>query len=127
MSDTPPSILVTLDDTPQEVFMTFGLLNAITRHVGNPDNVGLITISSDLKELVLTEMLSERNANGVITKERSYGDVKISLEDCERLLDFAADHALDFFLRALEKAAARTRKAQEAVAAHKLSSGGLKS
>lgn len=121
-----PSVIVSVDGQPFEIFMSFGLLNAITRHVGIPDNVGLITVSADLKELVLMEMLSERSKSGVVTKQRGFADVEISLEDCEALLEFAADQTLDFFLRALEKASARARKAQEAAAALKFSLAGPK-
>lgn len=121
-----PSCIVTLDDKPFEVFMSFGLLNAVARHVGNPDNIGLILLNSDLREMVLTELLSERSKSGAITKKREFGEVDISLEDCEKLLEFAAEHVLDFFLRALEKANKLAGKTKKVVEAHAATSNGSK-
>ena len=104
--------------------MSFALLNSIARHVGDPENIPLIEINADLREIVLKEMLAVRTPTGKVEQSREIDDVEISIEDAEKLLEFASEHVTDFIIRALEKAGARSKLTQEKVAALKLTSSG---
>lgn len=119
-----PVCSVQIDGKEEEIFMSFALLNSIARHVGDPENIPLIEINADFREIILKELLAVRNPSGKITQERGIDDVEISIEDAEKLLDFASEHITDFTIRALEKAGARSKLTQEKVAALKLTSSG---
>ena len=119
-----PVCSVTIDGKEEEVFMSFALLNMIARHVGDPENIPLIQLNADLRELVMKELLAVRTPTGKIVQSREIEDVDISIEDAEKLLEFASEHVTDFTIRALEKAGARSKETKEKVAALKLTSSG---
>jgi hypothetical protein len=119
-----PSCHVEINGKDEEVFMSFALLNTLARHVGDPENIPMIELNADLREMILKEMLAVRTPSGKITEERGLDDVEISIEDFEKLLEFASEHITDFTIRALEKAGARSKAVQEKVTALKLTSSG---
>lgn len=121
-----PSCTVKINGQDEEIFMSFGLLNSITRHVGDPDNISLITLNADLREIILKEMIAKRTPTGKVIEERQIDEIEISLDDIENLLEFAAEHATDFLIRALEKTNARSKQYQERLKALAPSSNGQK-
>lgn len=110
MSELSPTCSVTIDKTEVEIFMSFALLNAVARHVGDPENIPLIMLNPDLREIILSELLAVRDPKGKVTQARSIDEVDITLLDVENLLDFVSEHVLDFMIRALEKTNARKDK-----------------
>lgn len=110
MSELSPTCSITIDGTEVEVFMSFALLNAVSRHVGDPDNIPLIMINPDLREMVLSEVLAVRDPKGKVIQSRAIDEIQISLDDVEKLLDFASEHVMDFMIRVLERTSTRKDK-----------------
>lgn len=97
---------ITINGKHEEIFMSYGLLNHLSIVVGEVNNITSIGLDPELREGVLKCLLSERTKTGKIKTERSAEDVDISLEDVENLIDWAAEHLVDFFLRRATKSKA---------------------
>lgn len=93
-----------LNGEDREIKMTFGLVNEICRLAGDIDAVPEIAYNPDLREAVLISLLSERNERGEIVGEISVFNMDADPEDVVNLLDWASEHAVDFFLKALQRA-----------------------
>ena len=108
-----PSLHVTVDGQVREIFMSFGLLNQLTNIIGDMQNVGFVHVVPDIRAQVLNELLAERTKGGKVTKIVPHDEAEVSLEDIQKLLDFAVEHMLDFTLKATENLVA-LQKRQEA-------------
>lgn len=111
----PSTCTIKVDDQDYEIFMSFALLNRIAFLVGNPDHVHTIMLNPEMREAVLRELISPRDKKGKISKVMEIYDVEISLEDTQIALDFAADHVMDFTVRALSRSAALQNRNQERI------------
>lgn len=96
-------ITVTLNGKERELFMSFGLLNNLTRIVDDPTRVPAIRTDSELRDAVLSAALAERKTSGKIEKEVDIDDIDITIDDVERTLDWVMEHVMGFFVRALKK------------------------
>ena len=113
---TPEHITVTVDDKEKELFMSFGLLNELATELGDPARVAAIPIDSELREFTLMAILADRKKSGKILKAvEDYDDIDISIEDAEKILDWAMEHTLGFFVRSLQKVTAATKKHETAI------------
>lgn len=106
----PAHLTVTIDGQPVELFMSFGLLNILTMHLSEVDQVVQIGMNYDLRTAMVNEVLVPRNGTGRVLKEgepgyvvRNLDDSNISIEDVEAIIDWASDHILNFFVRQQEK------------------------
>lgn len=122
-----PVFELKINGNTEEIFMSFALLNLMASITGNPDNLDMIHINHELRTELLNAMLCLRSKSGRVTEVRTIEDVEISQGDFEALLEFGVDHLTGFFIRAMEKAVARSQKYQVKVQGLKDSSTGLKS
>jgi hypothetical protein len=110
-------LTVKVGDEDRQLFMSFGILNAIASALGNNiENVGMISVNPDLRNGVLGALLSKRDEKGVITEEFNSFVTELSTEDGEKILEWAGDHVLGFFIRAMETQARLVEKNKERVA-----------
>lgn len=109
MIQAPPShrMTVTNGDKPHEIFMSFGLLNRITRYLGDIDQLPQLAVSPELQEAVLVEIFTERDKQGVALKVPTLDEIEVSLEEVESILDFVGEHIANFFMQTAEKAQKR--------------------
>jgi hypothetical protein len=104
MADAPvtkDTIDLTYNGRTKEVFMSFGLLNEISRAVGDVEQIGMISVDPDMRETVLKILLSERDEEGNIVKNFNMITAKITMDEVNRLIEWVADNVFDFFLKAL--------------------------
>lgn len=97
---------VTIGGESQEIKMTMGLLNELARTVGDIDRVGEISFDQELREAVLTVLLSKRDNKGIITEPLVLFTLDMTPEDTLELLDWVGSHVTDFLLKSLTRAKA---------------------
>lgn len=99
-------LTVVVGGNSKELFMSFGLLNELCRLYGDVHAATQVTLNPDLRDVTMISLFSERDENGLIPegKEVRLAKLEISLDDAERVLNWAADHAIYFFLTALKRA-----------------------
>lgn len=97
---------ISINGEAREIFMSFGLLNELTRIVQDPARIGLMAIDPDMREDVLYALLAERKPSGKILKPLpDIDDIEADYLEIERLLAWAMEHTLGFFVRLLQSAA----------------------
>lgn len=125
MSDSiKDKITVKIDDQDREIFMSFGLLNDLATLTGDPARVAAIPLIADLRMSVLNTVLAPRRKNGKKEAEIDVTELDISIEDAERLLTWASEHVMSFFVRALQKVEKVSAHHKEALAGLVSSLGG---
>jgi len=104
MSDNTPddTLLITRDGKPTELLMSFGLLNELLVIVGDMTNIPLIAGSHDLRQTVLTSVLSPRDEKGLIAEPVFMFNLKVSAADVQRICKWVGEHCLDFFIETIE-------------------------
>lgn len=127
--DQKPPARITLDvaGTERTVFMSFGLLNEIAALVQSPENVPELSFNATVSTAALHLMLAPRDKRGNILPEKEDEPavpLDLDPDTAERLLDWAGEHILDFFVRRLAKSATlfATRADQLAAAGSSLTS-----
>lgn len=100
---------ITYNDTEREIKMSFGLLNNLCRKVGDIEAASIIALDTNLRDAVLIELLSTRDAKGKIIEPIDLDTLDVEPDAIIDLIDWAGSHVLDFFLKGLE----RTKKLQE--------------
>lgn len=120
------TISVMIDKNEREIFMSFGLLDSLSRIIEDPTRIPSISIDPDLRNKVLIATLAERKPSGKILQNIDLEDTEISIDDVERLIDWAGDHVMSFFIRSLQKTVAVTKAREEEMKALASSFGGLK-
>lgn len=119
-------ITITFNGEEREIFASFGLLNSLTKIVASPELVPLISLDPDVRTSVLIALLSDRTKTGKITKAiEDIEDIDVSIEDVEKLLEWASRIVLGFFMRSLRRAADLSQENKEAFEALKSSATGL--
>lgn len=117
---------ITFEGSDREILMSYGLLNELAKIVGSPEIAPSIAIDENLREEVLAACLAERKASGKVTKKiDDMDDLELSIEDAERLLDWATEHVLSFFVRSLGKMVRRVESNRDVLAGLKSSLDGL--
>jgi hypothetical protein len=112
MSD---KLTVTVNDKTKHLVMSFGLLNEIAKLVGDIDNLGNIIIDPHLREAILVALLSDRDAEGVITTKYNTVTADLTIDEFTKIADWVSDVLFTFFIRLLESAKALQEKNQERV------------
>ena len=98
------TLTVKIDGEDRDLFMSYGLLTALSKKLPTADAVGAIPHDPELRDVTLLVALAERSKTGKITKALdSIEDIDISMEDVERVLDWVMEHLTGFFVRGLEK------------------------
>lgn len=123
MSD---KLSITYNGEERELFMSYGLLNELTKLVGSPEIAPSITVNEILRESVLMAVLAERKPTGKVVKAvEDIDDIEVSVEDVEKILDWATDAVLSFFVRSLGKMVQRVEDNKEVLEGLKSSLDGL--
>ena len=99
----PAKLEVTLAGEKKSLFMSFGLLNELCRGIGDAQGALQVTANSQLRDFALMVVLSDRDEEGNVVKPINVNRIEMSIEDGERLLDWVAQHATDFFVRTMER------------------------
>lgn len=101
-------ILVTVNEEERDLFMSFGLLNELSKILGDPQQVASVMIDPDLRTEVLSLVLAKRKKSGKLEEAIDMDDVDISIEDVERVLHWTQEHVISFFVRSLKQVMAVT-------------------
>jgi len=117
MNKVSPEITVKVDGEDRDIFMSFGLLDTLSRLIGDPSNVAQVHIDLDLRKGVLEALLAERKKSGKVINEVDIEETEISIEDAEKLVEWAASHVLNFFIRSLSKVSEMTKKSEKEIKA----------
>jgi hypothetical protein len=100
---TPPRVSVVIGGEERELYMSFGLLNEVTSLVGGIEAVPNIHFDPRVSAMVLDTLLAKRDRRGRILwptdEEDPITPIDLSVETATVILDWAAGHALDFFVR----------------------------
>ena len=112
MAKLSDKIIVKVDEEDREIFMSFGLLNELTKIIKDPTRVSSVAVDFELREEVLTSLLAVRKKSGKISEKVNLDDADISVEDVERLIEWSSEHVLSFFVRSLKKVVGLTKKHQ---------------
>lgn len=107
MSDT---ITIKQNDEDRELFMSFGLLNELTRIIGTPDRVPQVALDPNLRDEFLTALFAKRKKSGKIEEAADIEDLDVSYEDVELVLRWAQEHVMSFFVRSFRQIKAVTDK-----------------
>lgn len=97
----PTYTLKTIDGSEKDIFMSFGLMNAITRVVGNVDNVASLVNDHDARDQILVELLSERTKGGKVVNKAVLDEIDLDYNEVLSLLTWAQEHMVDFFMKSL--------------------------
>jgi len=112
----------TLSDGRQ-IFMSYGMLNALSQRVGGPDQISLVYLDMELQmDLLCTLMGTYDKDAKKFTPASTATD--ISLSDAERMTHWLVEHLIDFFVRTLTQAKAMEEKYQPKLAPFKSTSTG---
>lgn len=94
-----PRITIQTPAGEREVFMSFGLLNELTALIGTPEQVPALSFNPGISSAAIELLLSTRNKRGKIDDEQEVAAFELEIDEAERLLDWAGEHVLDFFVR----------------------------
>jgi len=104
MSDPKDHFEIKQDGENREIFMSFGLLNEITKLMGDPATAASAFFNPELREKVLLAALHVRSKTGKIEHEvENLDDLDIDFASMEELLAWEVDHALAFFTRSMDR------------------------
>ena len=113
MSDSPSATFnLTVNGEDKDVFMSFALLNTITGYFQSKSDLEQILLNSDVRASVISELLSERNETGRITKNFDINTMKVDPDQILDLLEWVSEHVETFFMKALQRAKQRMKKKQ---------------
>jgi hypothetical protein len=84
-----------------DLFMSFGLLNQLSRFFTDLSELDEIYRNPEVKGAILIECLSERDTRGGITSPFNLMELECTNADVEELLVWVEQHLTDFFVQAL--------------------------
>ena len=88
-----------------EIKMTFGLLNALVKIVGDVNRIGIIDIYPEMADEVLAEVLTPRTSTGK-KADPTFALPDLPASEAEKIFDWVKESLFDFFLRRLQNTAA---------------------
>ncbi|MBD9544258.1 hypothetical protein IB276_32965 [Ensifer sp. ENS04] len=123
MSD---KLSIIYEGNDRELLMSYGLLNELAKIVGSPEVAPSISIDESLRADVLAACLAERKPSGKVVKPvADMDDLDISIDDIEKILDWATEAVLNFFVRSLGKMVKRVEANKDVLEGLKSSLDGL--
>lgn len=108
------------------ITMSFGLLAECAGTIGDPTRTPSVAVDDALRTSLLRSVLSDRDASGKITQEFNAFACPYTAEQIIALLDWVAQHVLDFFLNALQVAEKRAQESETKIKALTPSTDGSK-
>lgn len=118
------TITVIVNEEERTLFMSFGLLNELTKLVGDPTQVASIPIDVELRTDVLKLVLAKRKKSGKLEEEIDFDDLDIAVADVERVLHWTQEHVISFFVRSLRQVLSVTKNHETEVSNLASSMGG---
>lgn len=109
-TNTTPEKTITftpIEGEEREIVMSYGLLDKLVSKVGDIDQVSRFFTDQEVRNAVLTEVISERSPTGKMTKKITPEDLALELETIDELLSWSAAHVTAFFIRSLTSLAKR--------------------
>lgn len=104
MSELEYRLEIVQDGQAREIFMSFGLLDEITRLMGDPATAASVYFNPELREEVLLTALHERSKTGKVVKESlPLDELDIPIDHMETLLAWEVEHSIAFFARSMER------------------------
>lgn len=101
-SELPKTIRVEINGKDQEILMSFGLLNELSRTVGSLEEVQIVMLDTDRSLELLNLCVALRDENGNIdianSTDISKGDA-IDTDTYEALLNWVLQHVMSFFMK----------------------------
>ena len=94
-------ITIVLNGVSRVVFMSYGLLNRLVRVVSDLPDLSQVMVNPEAQERLLKEILVKRDAEGNPVGPHTLDELEMSIEDATRLLNWATDHVLTFFVSGL--------------------------
>lgn len=95
-------LTINYEGEDRDLLMSYGLLNELVIIVGSPEVTPTIAVNPLMREDVLKACLAERKPSGKISKPiADMDDINISIADVEKILEWASEHVLNFFVRSL--------------------------
>jgi hypothetical protein len=80
----------------QEVFMSYGLLNEMTKLFGgNINTLPTLDLDPSIAEPIMAMLLAERDETGKIISNPIFD---ISISDAEKVFDWVKEHLVNFFI-----------------------------
>lgn len=98
-------IAITMNGEARELVMTFGLLNKLTTIVGSLQDISMIAVDPDVRTMVITTVLAERDERGRVIKEIAPDEIDINVDDFCLITEWVTEHVIDFFIRQIETSA----------------------
>lgn len=100
MTNTPNDTLkITVGSKEQELFMPYALLSDLSSIVEADEEAMEGSPSKEKRDEIITKCLTKRGRAGFIEGEFDLYELDISGEDFERVIDWAMEHILSFFIR----------------------------
>lgn len=97
------------ENNPTEIFMSFGLLNSLSKYFETVDQVEEIFLNPELQATILIECLSDRDKKGRITEELNLNELE-DLQSVNKFLAWVGDHLTDFFIQMLKASTNRLKR-----------------
>lgn len=102
-------ITVKIGEDEKSFFMSYALLNRLTKLVGAQDDVAGMFLSPDLQ----TSLLSIIFAGKGDPDKLDLDEIELTKEVANTLVEWAGGHILDFFLKGIEAAGVLTKKNED--------------
>lgn len=106
---------ITLNGEPASLFMSFGLLDKVVNLLGQTSSLVTGAIDPLLRGEILKACLKKRGKTGVIVGEVILDDIEIAAEDALKVIKWASEHAISFFIQAAEQSKALGQKFEEPI------------
>ena len=111
----------------QEILMSFGLLNDLTKVVGDANQASMIELNPDLADLVMRISLVPRSKTGrPLIKLVEFDPPGLTVAEAMKLFDWVKAHVLSFFVNRLESSLQSIADRKEAMLAIGSKVDGLK-
>lgn len=110
-------ITVVVNGENKEVFMSGGLIRELSPIVGGLEDFAGAFVDTEVQKVLLIEVLKPRNPRGNPSENKEYGldDFSMSLEECDKLLNWVMDHVLHFFVNSLTSAKSLAERNQKTI------------
>jgi hypothetical protein len=113
-----------VNDELWEVKMSFGLLNELVRTVGDIEAVTEISFDIELRDALMIQIFSERDAKGRIKEDVNLFNLDIKPDTVVDLLDWVGSHVTDFLLKQMLRSKEMMESRQDQIMALTPSSTG---
>jgi hypothetical protein len=99
---TTDKLTVTIDGQEHELFMSYGLLDRLTKIIGGSLDITTASLEPNTRNETLIACLTKKGRAGVLDKV-DIDNLDIDPEDVVRIVNWATEHVIGFFLKATER------------------------